>query len=1166
MTRVLEYSGAALAAATAVDPDLGPVARTEYSWDPVDGRPVGAHTALSEQCAADAYNLGPIASICAPDEFAATETSWTSAGRRTKFIDGEGHTTKWAHDPSTGRVLSRFGETIESHFEYGPSGLLTKIIDGPLAAPVRRSDRIHDPRGRLERSVWKELPSGSSFAIEHAFDLVGRPVWSEARRNGSVTEETYRDYDSLGRVTQIAQNIVGTPSPGPITPGCDVGELCFDYDTATRVSRTTYPDGRAVSFEYTGPLLGQVCEGLSCSTGRPLQEVLSRDVLGRPVETWRTGDVFETTMYDGMGRPDLQELHYANPTGAPGSGAMLVTIDPEYDALDRETSRVVDHLGSEPLAAFGELRSWTYNAAGWLTSETTDATTTLFDWNRAGSRVGTVDLSTSESTDAVYGPDNRLDRIDRFDARGNLLSQTAFAYDALGRRLNDEESRALEYAPHGRLERVIDPSSGQLTQWNFGHDGRRVTEQGPGGPRSFRFGPESFEPFVVTEVAGDRNDAQLGGATFGALEPMGGPGGLVTQQAGLAGVASIATDADGEVIWQGKWDAWGSPTMAEGAAPPTGWRGLMPSGAGVPFLAAAMRDYDPTTGTWLQPDPIGVDGGANIYGYADGDPVNRSDPSGLCTPSLTAEARAQHLSAYVERTMDEFSGSEVEGPNKGGAIFAQGTCDQRCFAGLAWQSAMMALKPGVNEARAARANKAGTYRNQVLAVAAQRGMTEADVLAAEAADPTFGDQITGLAFALSSYDMAMDRWFARDGGFDLRRPGISGGPAHIFLDTPAVYLTGRVPSERYANALASNYIPVGDGVWVPDDGPIYWASFAPLEVCAGGTCATGGGSPAPASETRMSGATVTANRGLETFAVAYHSGDVSWSGNDWETMFPGQPRPAFRHFEGELWKVDVAMRNRNPSLRTVAEGAPGAIYSTAVDFGSGVNGLAGGAAGLLGLDVVEEHFEEASDLGAGHADRVGDANFQATALHPEDGEVVGRIGFEGGLALLGETAVFGRAGRVPETALGPTNWNEFQAATAGRFGSRAEAGAAWAYYKAYYGLDKATTSVQATSGGAEPVLLGQAGESAVRGAHSIGQKVLIRINGRHRIPDGLTGTTVSEVKNVSSLTYTRQLRDFADYAQAQGLQFDLYVRQTTVLSSPLIDAIVSGQINLRYIP
>jgi RHS repeat-associated protein len=46
------------------------------------------------------------------------------------------------------------------------------------------------------------------------------------------------------------------------------------------------------------------------------------------------------------------------------------------------------------------------------------------------------------------------------------------------------------------------------------------------------------------------------------------------------------------------------------------------------------RYYDPQSGQFTQPDPIGLAGGLNSYGFATGDPVTYSDPYGLCPESL----------------------------------------------------------------------------------------------------------------------------------------------------------------------------------------------------------------------------------------------------------------------------------------------------------------------------------------------------------------------------------------------------------------------------------------------------------------------------------------------------------------------------------------------------
>ncbi len=42
------------------------------------------------------------------------------------------------------------------------------------------------------------------------------------------------------------------------------------------------------------------------------------------------------------------------------------------------------------------------------------------------------------------------------------------------------------------------------------------------------------------------------------------------------------------------------------------------------------RYYDSSTGRFTQEDPIGLAGGINLYGFANGDPISYSDPYGLC--------------------------------------------------------------------------------------------------------------------------------------------------------------------------------------------------------------------------------------------------------------------------------------------------------------------------------------------------------------------------------------------------------------------------------------------------------------------------------------------------------------------------------------------------------
>src|SRR5207244_3898718 len=46
------------------------------------------------------------------------------------------------------------------------------------------------------------------------------------------------------------------------------------------------------------------------------------------------------------------------------------------------------------------------------------------------------------------------------------------------------------------------------------------------------------------------------------------------------------------------------------------------------FAFFRNRWYDPSTGSWLTPDPLGNKDSSNLYAFCGGDPVNCSDPSG----------------------------------------------------------------------------------------------------------------------------------------------------------------------------------------------------------------------------------------------------------------------------------------------------------------------------------------------------------------------------------------------------------------------------------------------------------------------------------------------------------------------------------------------------------
>lgn len=91
----------------------------------------------------------------------------------------------------------------------------------------------------------------------------------------------------------------------------------------------------------------------------------------------------------------------------------------------------------------------------------------------------------------------------------------------------------------------------------------------------------------------------------------------------------VGTSESGTVIQNSGYDAWGAVTYGSNPDQHLGWKGLLSSGDSTGLLFVRNRWYDPEGGRFVNEDPAGFAGGANLYTFADNDPVNGRDPSGL---------------------------------------------------------------------------------------------------------------------------------------------------------------------------------------------------------------------------------------------------------------------------------------------------------------------------------------------------------------------------------------------------------------------------------------------------------------------------------------------------------------------------------------------------------
>ena len=261
-----------------------------------------------------------------------------------------------------------------------------------------------------------------------------------------------------------------------------------------------------------------------------------------------------------------------------------------YDPLDRLTSVSHPLLATPQAFAYDAVGNRTtggsvVNAGNQLTADATHA----YQYDDNGNLTRKTLLATGNFTQYTYDAENRLTKVEEF-AAGNptAFATSTYRYDGLGRRI--------EKVANGQTKRYIYDGEDILLEY----DGANVLQA------RYTHGPGIDEPMAVTK----------GGSTF------------FYHQDGLGSVTEL-TDSAGATAKSYSYDAYGNIVDQTGTLEqPFTYTGReFDSESGLMYYRA--RTYDPTTGRFLQEDPIGFRGGdINLYRYVRSNPTNRMDPSG----------------------------------------------------------------------------------------------------------------------------------------------------------------------------------------------------------------------------------------------------------------------------------------------------------------------------------------------------------------------------------------------------------------------------------------------------------------------------------------------------------------------------------------------------------
>jgi RHS repeat-associated protein len=222
------------------------------------------------------------------------------------------------------------------------------------------------------------------------------------------------------------------------------------------------------------------------------------------------------------------------------------------------------------------------------------------------------------------------------DARGNQTGETrpdgstvTVAYDGRARLTSYTVGSATQTMLYNgadeRIRVVTTPASGPVDtrQFVYDLDHRIVGEYGAGGATDLKAEYIWLLPEVGASGPTGGDDGTGGYTPLAVAVGVAGQSGITSEvqwvHANHLGTPILTTNASGQAVTPYGYAAIGFPGQFANAL-------LLP---GAEHYYNRYRDYDPSTGRYIQADPIGLAGGENAYQYALSNPLRYTDPQGL---------------------------------------------------------------------------------------------------------------------------------------------------------------------------------------------------------------------------------------------------------------------------------------------------------------------------------------------------------------------------------------------------------------------------------------------------------------------------------------------------------------------------------------------------------
>ncbi len=539
------------------------------------------------------------------DQFGQLVKSIDAAGKVTTYgyekgllktiTDANGNVTTYGYDAGRRLRSTTFPDTSVERYDYWDDGLLKLKTD-------RKNQAItynYDGHKRLQSKVYP----GTAGSI--TYNYTGQKLTTVTDASVSPNETHTFGYDASYRIQTNTQ-----ASRGTITYGFDAADRVTSY-TVTGGPMATYayyPEGSlntivwspaAGQFKYTYTLAGQY-QTITFPNGQTRNN--SYDDQGRLLQLSNLAPVAGNLAtyaygYDHNWVTDTDTMlgqRTSLTATVPSQGLSGHLTKYEYDPLYQLTKATYPNV-----APFnGEVHAWTYDDIGNRLTNTVNATTQTYSYQKIGTNPLNWQRLLNDGVNA-YTYDLNGSTITRNGTPGNFT----FGWD-FENRMNSITGAATACYKYDYQGRRTGKTAGTETPTYLYDSLNLIQEAGP-SPADYVFGPGIDEPLAVYK------------------------GGAVTyfNPDGLGSVVA-SNDTGGSVTHSALYDAWGTQRSETGTRNhPFTYTGREVAEAGDLFYRA--RYYSPGVGRFLSEDPLGFGGGINTYLYVNANPVMYVDPTGL---------------------------------------------------------------------------------------------------------------------------------------------------------------------------------------------------------------------------------------------------------------------------------------------------------------------------------------------------------------------------------------------------------------------------------------------------------------------------------------------------------------------------------------------------------